>query len=141
MALDNIAKTGRILNTSEQKYLRFILSNPFGWSTTAPSHHEDSWVHYLKYRFSHIENLQPILDDMTWPEEVGLFPSGYGVGGPGYLLLANSKAFYFYYYDTEELLNAGTTLEEVYWGLRDRKWCYQTPAEERWVVEPDNGGE
>ena len=78
---------------------------------------------------------------MTWPEEVGLFPSGYGAGGPGYLLLANSKAFYFYYYDTEELLNAGTTLEEVYWGLRDRKWCYQTPAEERWVVEPDNGEE
>ena len=141
MAVENIAKTDRIMNPLEKQYLRYILCFNSGWSATAPSHHEDSWMYCINYRFPHIENLKPVLDDMIWPEEIELFPSGYGAGGPGYLLLANLTTFYFYYYETEELLNMGTTLEELYWGLRERKWCYQNPPEKRCVVEPDNGEE
>ena len=141
IALDNIAKTSRSLDESEKQYLRSILCFNSGWSATHPSHHEDSWIQCIRHRFPSIENIHPILDDMTWPEEIDRFPSGYGAGGPGYLLLANSTAFYFYYYDTEELLNAGTTLEQVYWGLREQKWRYQNPPKRRWIVEPDNGEE
>src|SRR5208282_4392924 len=96
-----------------------------------PLYHEDSWVHYIKHQFSHIENLHPILDDMTWPEEVQLFVDEYGPGYPGYLLFANPTSFYFYVYDGDYLLKAGDTLEEVYWGLRQRRWTDKSSR--RWI--------
>ena len=141
MAVDNNTKTGRRLNTSEEEYLRHILYFQSGWSATTPAHHDDSWVHYIKHQFRHIENLHPILDDMTWPEEISLLPPAIFPGGPGELLLANSTMFYFYIYDPEILFRAGSTLEEVYWGLREWKWVYQNPPEERWEMESDCGEE
>ena len=74
-----------------------------GWSAISSKHHEDAWVHYVKYRFSHIDNLQPILDDMTWPEEIELLADEYGTGFPNYLLFANPKSFYFYDFDPDWL--------------------------------------
>ena len=36
-------------------------------------------------------------------------------------------------------MRAGTTLEEVYWGLREGRWLYGEPNE--WAIEPVNGEE
>jgi hypothetical protein len=141
IAIENIARTGRILDDAEKEFLRYILSFRSGWSAVSPGHHEDSWVHYIKHQFSHIENLHPILDDMTWPEEVKLFVDEYGPGYPGYLLFANTTSFYFYVYDGDYLLKAGNTLEQVYWGLRQRRWIGLDDSEEMWVMELDNGEE
>jgi hypothetical protein len=73
MAVENIKATGRPFDSSDKKYLHYILQSPFGWSATWKSHQNDSWVKHVQYRFPHVKNLQPILDDMTWPEEVHLF--------------------------------------------------------------------
>lgn len=149
LAIENITRAGKTLDESETKFLQYILCYPSGWSATSPNHHEDSWVHYIKHQFSHIENLQPILDDMTWPEEIKRLPEGYGPGFPEYLLLANSESFYFYLFDPECLFRAGNTLEEVYWGLRQRRWvdkdsrrwCGEDDSHEMWDIEADNGEE
>jgi hypothetical protein len=139
MAATNITKTGRILTSSDETYLQYILAHWFGWSATAPSHHNDSWVQYIKHQYSHIENLCPVLDSMTWPEEVEHYPSGLGPGHPGNFLLATKTAFYYYHYDPDYLMRAGTTLEEVYWGLREDKWRFE--KQDRWHMESDNGEE
>ena len=55
-----------------------------------------------------------------------------------FFLFANSISFYFFYFETQELLNAGNTLEEVYLGLRDGKWSGMNESDERWSDEPDN---
>src|SRR5271170_987922 len=83
IALSNIAKTGKTLDSSEQIFLRYILDAPFmGWSGTLPAHHNDAWMQYLRHRFS-LPDLVPILDDVTWPEEVAMLPLGYNVARTG----------------------------------------------------------
>ena|SRR5208282_1092115 len=63
----------------------------------------------------------------------------YGPGVPVFMLFANKDCFFVYYYEFDELLRAGSTLEEVYSGLHRRKWsCFE---EERWFSEPHNGEE
>jgi hypothetical protein len=141
ISVDNITRTGRILDEEEDKYLRYLLHCPFGWSATSPLHHDDSWVHYIQHRFSHIDNLQPILDDMTWPEEISLFVGDYGSSCPDVLLFANAEAFYFYTFDGDALYRAGNTLKEVYYGIRQRKWTGENETGEMWFLEPDNGEE
>ena len=42
IAVDNIARTGRILDDEEDKYLQYLLCYPSGWSATSPLHHDDS---------------------------------------------------------------------------------------------------
>jgi hypothetical protein len=138
IAVENIKATGRLLDPSDEKHLHYILQFPYGWSATWKSHQNDSWVKYIQYRFPHVKNLQPILDDMTWPEEVHLFPVGYVAPSPMFMLFANEESFYLYYYEYDELLKAGKTLEEVYFGLRDRKWWL---GKDRFFSEPDNGEE
>jgi len=139
IATDNLAKAGMSpLTPSDEEFLRYVLCFPLGWSATSLTHHNDSWVHYVKHRYPHIEDLQPILDDMTWPEEVGSLVASYGPGYPGFFLFANSTSFYFFDFETQELLNAGNTLEEVYLGLRDGKWSGMNESGERWNEEPDN---
>ena len=63
------------------------------------------------HQYPHIDKLQPILDDMTWPEEIQLLAGDYGPGSPGYLLFANAEAFYFYHFDGDALFRAGNTLK------------------------------
>jgi hypothetical protein len=75
---------------------------------------------------------------MTWPEEVHLFPARYGARSPMFMLFANEESFYLYYYELDELLKAGRTLEEVYLGLRNGKWGL---GKDRFFSEPDNGEE
>ena len=141
ITVENIARTGRTLDEEEAKYLRYLLCYPSGWSATSPLHHDDSWVHYIQHRFSHIDKLRPILDDMTWPEEIPLLASDYGPGFPQYLLFANAETFYFYKFDGDGLFRAGNTLKEVYYGLLQRRWAGEDETREMWFVEPDNGEE
>lgn len=138
-AVENIKKAGHSLNSTDVKYLRDVLCFFTGWSATSPEHHNDAWVKYIQHRFSHIENLVPILDDMTWPEEISSLPSEYGPGIPTFMLFANKDDFFVYYYEFDELLRAGSTLEDVYYGLDQSKWL--GIAGERWLSEADNGEE
>ena len=39
-AVENIKKTGRALNSTDEKYLRNVLCFFTGWSATSPEHHE-----------------------------------------------------------------------------------------------------
>ena len=142
IAVNNITRTGRDWEEGDEKYLRYLLCYPSGWCATFPSHHEDAWVQYIRHQFPHIENLCPILDDMTWPEEIGLLAGDYGPGFPSYQLLANATTFYFYNFDTGALFRAGNTLEEVYQGLYQRRWWFEPVGNaERWFLEPDSGSE
>ena len=142
IAADNIAATGRIWEEEDEKYLRYLLCYPSAWCATTSSHHEDAWVQYIRHQFPHVKNLRPILDDMTWPEEIKLLPGDYGPGFPEYQLLANATTFYFYNFDTDALFRAGNTLEEVYHGLRQRRWSFNpNGTAERWFIEPDCGSE
>lgn len=141
LAVENIGLSGRVLNTEDEKYLRYILRSPLGWSSTWKSHHNDAWVKHIQHRFTHIMNLRPILDDLTWPEEIHLFPPGYGPGGPQFMLLANETFFYLYYLELDELLRAGESLREVYIGLQNQRWDINLADEERFFREPDNGEE
>ena len=124
-AVENVKKAGHTLDSNNEKYLRYVLCFFTGWSATSNEHQNDTWIKYIQHRFSHIENLIPILDDMTWPEEISSLPSGYGPGVPVFMLFANKDYFFVYYYEFDELLRAGSTLEEVYSGLHRRKWsCF-----------------
>jgi hypothetical protein len=136
MAVDNIALTGRNLGAEEDKYLRFLLCYPSGWSATSPLHHNDSWIHYIRYHYPHINKLQPILDDMTWPEEIPLLAGDHGPGSPAYILFANLETFYIYEFDGNSLFRVGNTLKEVYHGLLERRL---DSDEAMSFLEPDNG--
>lgn len=140
-AKENITKAGRVLDTEDEKYLKYVLCHPCGWSATSLTHHEDAWVQYIKHRFPHVVGLVPILDDLTWPEEVALFPEELGPGFAECFLLANATSFYFYHYEWDELYRAGSSLSDVYWGLRQQKWLYENEQEDMWFSEPDNGQE
>src|SRR5947207_14382996 len=73
--------------------------------------------------FLSCQNIHPILDDMTWPQEVGQLSKGYGPGSPTFYSICKRHVFfYIYYYEMDELLKAALTLEEVYSGLRDQRW-------------------
>jgi hypothetical protein len=141
IAVGNITRTGRTLDEKEDKHLQYLLCSPFGWSCTSPLHHDDSRIHYIQHQFSHIDNLRPILDDMTWPDEIPLLAGNYGSGSPGLLLLANAETFYLYDFDRGGLFRAGSTLKAVYYRLRRRKWTGENPTQEMWFLEPDNGEE
>jgi len=139
ISLENIMKTGRIPDSSEKIYLRHILNCPFmSWSATTPAHHEDDWVLYIRHEFT-LPGLVPILDDMTWPEEIAVLPQGYGIGGPRFLLLADATNFYFYEYEGSQLWKAGVTLEEVYLGLKRKAWWFDSV--DSWDEVEDNGEE
>jgi hypothetical protein len=134
---ENIWRTRRNLNAEDEKYLRDILRFPFGWSATLRSHQEDPWVQYIRHRFPHIQNLYPILDDMTWLEEIDLLPLGYGPGAATFLLLANESYFFLYYHLDDELLRIGTSLKETYIALSQGTWLLEWDDERRYS-ELDN---
>jgi len=136
-ALANVATKRMTVDSSEERiFLRHLLEHPFGWSATIPSHHNDAWVHYLRHVFT-LPDLTPVLDDMTWEEEVKLLPYGYGIGGPRYLLFIDSAGYYFYAFEMDELWRARKSLEEVYLGIRERRWW--VGSENPWERVQDNG--
>jgi len=124
-------------DSSEQSFLRHLLEDPFGLSATTPAHHNDSWVHYLRHLYM-LPHLVPILDEMTWPEDIQLLPHVYGIGTSQFTLLADSDMFYFFNLDGHALYAAGTTVEVVNWGVGNGGWLSYGPLPNinglRWVI-------
>lgn len=75
-AVANIRNAKHPFETDEGKYLRYILTHNYGWSAINNEYANDSWVHYLQNLFPHIEGLTPILDWLTWLEELEHLPKG-----------------------------------------------------------------
>jgi hypothetical protein len=125
-AVNLLTATGRQLSVADEKYLRLLLTHVCGWSATYPSHVNDSWVNFFHVRYPQLQGLVPILDSMTYPEELADFPDDYGFPHPRFCLLATSECFFIWDasdWGQDGLFVAGDTLEEVYTGLRDWKWA------------------
>ena len=137
MAKENIESTGRRLDQkTDEKFLKFILEFSFGWAATSKPHRNDAWVKYVRHVFGK-NDLVPILDEMTWPEEIDRLPGDWSPGDPRLILFANRSYFYVYDYELDNLFRAGSTLEEVYNGLAEGKWFYVTEPENWWPMEPE----
>lgn len=150
MAVNNLQLAGRILDQTEDKYLDYLLEHSTGWSGTSSDHHNDSCFKYIQHQFHQEGELFPILDDMTWPEETPLFPSAFSPGSPWMFLLSDSTWYFIYLYDTDELLKAGKSLQDVYNGLREGRqhmngWdgtlASMDPNRIRWETMPNTGVE
>lgn len=123
-ALDNI---GTWISDREKMFLQYIIQHPcWGWSATPKQHRNASGFRYLQNLYPQLNNLQPILDDGVWPEEAQYFPPGLEPGPPSHILFASESGYYFHKMDEAILYKAGSTLEEVFQGL---KYCkYFGPA-------------
>ena len=124
-AVNILRATGRTVSEADEKYLRLLLTHQCGWSATYPEHMDDPWVEYFRTRYPQLKGLVPILDSMTYLEELAYFPDGYTFRSPHFFLLATNDS-YFVYDATdgqEELLIAGETLEDVYNGMKDWRWA------------------
>ena len=129
----NLLKTaGRALSPADGKYLRLLLTHYCGWSATYPEHTDDPWVKFFQTRYPQLKGLVPILDSMTYLEELVDFPDGYNFRMPQFFLLATSDSYFVYdATDGEDgLRTAGQTLEDVYNGLKDWRWA--DSSEEPW---------
>jgi hypothetical protein len=125
-ALSNVARTGRTVNNDDKKFLTLVLSFQCGWSATAVEHMGDPGFCYIRHRWSHLD-LMPILDDMTYEEEVRWMPKYISCERVTTILLASKDRFYVYDAEDDSLLDAGSTLEEVYNGLRQFEYVYGLP--------------
>jgi hypothetical protein len=136
-AVENIERTGRILDDEDKKYLRWILTWYSGWSATPLTHFDDEGFQFLRYSYADLQ-LEPILDDITFPEEVAWLPDRDQIGEPCFILLASPTRYYIYVLDGE-LFDAGATLKEVYEGLRDTEVIYPSMEGSGWrLVELQN---
>ena len=133
--------TGRNLSSSDEKYLHLLLTHACGWSATYPEHMFDDWVKFFNLRYSQLKGLVPILDSLTYREELSDFPLKFLFQRPQFFLLATPDCYYIFdAIDGEDGLQiAGKTLEEVYTGLKEWRWadCSDDPwefvEEEEWL--------
>ena len=78
-------------------------------------HINDPWVKFFDIRYPQLKRLVPILDSMTYLEELIDFPDAYAFKPPQFFLLATTD-FYFFFDTTDGedgLRITGETLEEV----------------------------
>jgi hypothetical protein len=124
-AVNRLKATGRVPSSNDMKYLHLLLTHICGWSATYSIHLGDPFVKFFRLQYPQLTGLVPILDSMTYPEELKDFPEGYRLRGPWFFLLATPNCYYVYdVTDGEEaLFVAGESLEEVYVGLRDWRWA------------------
>lgn len=122
-AVANICESGRKLAVTEEQRLRLILSHWCGWSPTDVNHHHDSWVKYLQAEYAHLGQLYPILDSLTWEDELQLYPRGRIPPQPSLFLLATVYLYYVYDFENMCMCRAGQSLEEVYEGLKRMRYC------------------
>jgi len=120
-AVSNVQRADHTLNDDDRKYLRLLVSFWRGWSATAISHMQDPAFCYLRHRYAAVGNLEPILDDMTYPEEVLWMPRPIDCAIATTLLLATPDRFYVYVVELDTLFDSGSTLKEVYEGLKKAK--------------------
>ena len=124
-AVNLIKATGRIVSMDDEKYLSLLLTHRCGWSAMYPEQMDEPWVRFFREQYPQLINLTPILDTMTYPEELIDLPDGYVSAGPEFFLLATSDSFFVYNATDgdEGLRPAGTTLEDVYNGMKALKWA------------------
>jgi len=86
---------------------------------------DDPWVKFFRLRYPQMKELVPILDSMTYLEELVGFPDNCTFPPPRFILLATATSDFVY--DTTDgedgLRISGDTLEEVYNGLKDWRWA------------------
>jgi hypothetical protein len=122
-AVHLLEHTGRDLSKTDEKYLRLLLTHGCGWSATYPDHMDDSWVKFFHIRYPQLEGLMPILDSMTYPEELVDFPDDHDFMEPSFFLFATSDRYFIWDDRGHDLLYfAGETLEDVYTKLKDWRW-------------------
>jgi len=138
-AVNLLKATGQVISTEDEKHLSLLLTHPCGWSATYSEQMDEPWVRFFREQYPQLRNLTPILDTMTYPEELIDLPDGYVSSGPDFFLLATSDSFFFYdVTDGEQVLcSAGTTLEDVYNGMKDRRWA--DSSEDPWDVVNELG--
>jgi hypothetical protein len=123
-AIKLLENTGRTVSAEDKKYLKLLLTHPCDWSAIYVDHMNDSWVEALHLRYPSL-NLVPILDPMIYAEEKEYLPDGLLSNQLEFFLFANSES-YFILDNTEKfeiLFRAGTTLKEVYIGMKDWRWA------------------
>jgi hypothetical protein len=121
-AVNLLKSTGRDLSVVDEKYLRLLLTHDCGWSATYSDHINDSWVKFFHIRYPQLEGLMPILDSMTYREELIDFPDGHDFREPSFFLLATCDRYFIWDasdWGQDGLFFAGDTLEDVYAGLKD----------------------
>lgn len=135
-AVSNIERTGRKLDDNDKKILRVILSFWSGWSATAVEHMNDPAFCYIRHRYSQIKNLEPILDSITYMEEVAWMPKKVSCEIANILLLGSLDRYYVYLVRYDALFEAGSTLKEVCDGLKG-VYCIDTLDGSGWKeVDP-----
>ena len=132
---------GRDLSVADEKYKLQLLTHVCGWSATYPDHMNDLWVKFFHIRYPQLEGLMPILDLMTYLEELIHFPDDHRFREPWFFLLATSDCYYIW--DASDrgqdgLFLAGDTLEDVYVRLKDWRWVEL--SEDMWDIVEDGGG-
>ena len=139
-ALNLLRATGRVVSTADEKYLSLLLTHSCGWSATYLEQMGESWVQFFHEQYPQLKNLTPILDSMTYPEELIEFPAGYDiVRQPEFFLLATPDSYFIYNATdgVDGLRPAGATLEEVYNGMKDWRWA--DSSEDPWDFVDDVG--
>jgi hypothetical protein len=100
------------------------------------------WSDFFPVSYRQLKGLVPILDSMTYLEELEDFPDDYNFRAPQFFLLATPNC-YFVYDATdgvaEGLFIAGETLEEVYHGLKDWRWAESSEDPWDFVEEGELG--
>ena len=124
-AVNLIRATGRTVSEADEKYLHLLLTHRCGWSATYSEHIDDPWVKFFHTRYPQLKGLVPILDSMTYLEELAHFPDEYDFRSPEFFLLATNDSFFVYDATDgqQELRIAGETLEDVYNGMKDWRWA------------------
>jgi hypothetical protein len=134
-AIANITATGRTLSPDDEHYFRLILTHPCGWSATYSEHMNDDWVKFFQMEYPHLEGLVPILDSLTYVEELIHLPHGLRPTRPTFFLFATSECYYVYNFSdgSEFMCRAGLTLEGVYTGMND--YLYAGFQDNAWPYE------
>jgi hypothetical protein len=139
-AVNLLEATGRDLSAADEKYLGLLLTHSCGWSATYPNHMDDSWVRFFRIRYPQLKGLTPILDSMTYQEELMDFPDDYNFKEPRFFLLATSDRYFIWDasdWGQDGLFDAGDTLEDVYNGLKNWRWAES--SEDMWDMLEDGG--
>ena len=139
-AVNLLKATSRTLSTADEKYLSLLLTHYCGWSATYPEQMDEPWVQFFHKQYPQLRGLTPVLDSMTYPEELVEFPDGYNfIPDPEFFLLATSDSYFIYNATDGEdgLRPAGNTLEDVYNGMRD--WKYADSSEDPWDFVEEEG--
>jgi hypothetical protein len=132
-AVANVECTGRSVSVNDQEQLQLVMSHWCAWSPTAVEHRNDPWMQYLR-RAYYLEELQPILDTLIWPDELACYPPGYGQLPPWLFLLATSTMYYVYNLEDTAMFQVGRELSDVVDGVRKKRWI----EGEMWEIVEEN---